>query len=62
MLAGILQTNTTLTSFTYRPENLNDDDQEILGRALLKHRPGRLGYCSNFGLHPPQEKEQKFKR
>ena len=62
MLAGILQTNTTLTSFTYRPENLNDDDQEILGRALLKHRAGRLGYCANFGLHPPQEKEQKFKR
>ena len=55
MLAGILQTNTSLTSFSFRPDNLNDDDQEILGQALLKHRAGRLGYAPNFGLHPPKE-------
>ena len=53
MLAGILQTNTTLTAFDFKPENLNDDDQELLGRALLKHRAGRVGYCSNFNLHQP---------
>ena len=35
-------------------ENLNDDDQETLGRAMLKHRAGRVGYCSNFGLHEPR--------
>ena len=54
MLAGIIQTNTTLTSFKFRSENLNDDDQETLGRAMLKHRAGRIGYCSNFGLHEPK--------
>lgn len=50
-IAGVLKTNTTLTAFHFQQEFLNDDDQEIIGRALLSHREGRVGYCNNWQLY-----------
>ena len=51
LLAGVLKTNTTLTSLGVAPGNkLSDSGRAAIGRALLQNKEGRVGFCDELGL------------
>ena len=51
LLAGVLKTNTTLTSFASAAGNkLADSGRAAIGRALLQNKAGRVGFCDELGL------------
>ena len=53
LLAGLLQTNTTLTSFNIATgATLENKARSALGEALLSNENARVAFCNDFGLAP----------
>ena len=61
LLAGALKTNDTLTGINMGVGGeLGDFEREEIGKALLRNRHGRVGFCNIFSLQPDGPKAQKF--
>ena len=53
LLAGVLVTNTVLTTFNIAPgASLANPARSALGEALLNNPGSRVAFCNDFGLHP----------
>ena len=53
LLAGVLVTNTTLTTFNIGPgATLANAARSALGEALLNNPGSRVAFCNDFGLQP----------
>ena len=54
MLAGVLRSNSVLTSLNIAQGDIGDYEREEIGRALLANRKGRVGFCDVYNIKEQQ--------
>ena len=50
MLAGVLRSNSVLTTLNVAQGDIGDYEREEIGKALLSNYSGKVGYCDVYGL------------
>ena len=61
VLAGVLRSNSVLTSLNLTNGDIGDYEREEIGKALLSNRKGRVGFCDIYGIREPGALDLKGK-